>query len=219
MSYELIDDEELYLYLLALEMLERQRKKLGANAQLVLDESFWREESHLAFLAIAPVLAEFAVNGARNAVDLVFVDSVDELFDNVRFAAQQKAAEHIEGINAVTKQKVIDLLDQSIAENWSLDELQEALMGFPNSPFGEQRARLIAVTETTSAYMEGAEIAAQELRNQGYQTTLYWDTANDNIVCEICGPRHGMPQGSNWTEAKPAHPGCRCGIRIEAKKP
>jgi len=39
-----------------------------------------------------------------------------------------------------------------------------------------------------------------------------WQTRNDEIVCPICGPRHGKEEGDGWTkdDGPPAHPRCRC---------
>ena len=216
--YQLVDDEELFLFLLVMEMLERQFGAVSANTDLLFSEAFWAAEASVAVREIAQTLTEFMMNGANISLqdtELVFVESVPELFENVRFAAEKHAGELIRGINETTRDKVAALLEQSIVDNWSLDELTEALTG---GPFGEVRARLVAVSETTNSYIQGAAYAADELRNAGYQATLIWNTVRDDRVCQICEPRDGQPQGSNWSEEKGAHPGCRCFTTTEVTK-
>lgn len=216
-SYELVDDEELALYLLVLEELSRQYDRIKNNPALVLSDAFWAEMFALASASIVPALTDYTLNGA--AVSLADIEELPpDLFENVRLAAQQRGGELIRGINDTTRGKVIDLLDQSIVENWTEQELTDALVNFPGSPFGETRARLIAITETTSAYIDGAGIAAEELRNKGYIVEIIWQTVNDDLVCPICAPRNGRAQGDGWTELRAAHPGCRCFAIIRAKK-
>jgi hypothetical protein len=51
--------------------------------------------------------------------------------------------------------------------------------------FGEKRAELIAVTEVTRAFAEGNMVAWRE---SGVIQKRRWNTANDELVCPICGP-------------------------------
>lgn len=219
--FELVDDEELMLYLLVFEMLGRQYEAIKDNPQVVLSDAFWAREASLAISEIVPLLAQFAVNGANLSLagtELAYVESVPNMIEDVRLAAQQQAGQLIRNISETTRNQVVELLDQSIIENWNLDQLTEALTGLPKSPFGEVRARMIAVSETTDAYIKGAELAGEELRNAGYLVTHIWQTVNDDRVCEICEPRNGKPQGSNWTLMEKAHIGCRCFTTTEIRK-
>lgn len=84
-------------------------------------------------------------------------------------------------------------------------------------PYTERRARMIAVTETTRAYAEGARIAGEELAKTFPDVPVYktWYTNFDDRVCDLCGAVHGqsVPQGetfSNGLDKPPAHPNCRC---------
>ena len=80
--------------------------------------------------------------------------------------------------------------------------------------FSPERARLIAITEVTRAYSEGNQVAWAE---SGVTTAKEWNTANDELVCPICGPLDGeqvrlkddFPGGFN---GPPAHPRCRCWV-------
>ena len=78
--------------------------------------------------------------------------------------------------------------------------------------FGKARGQMIAVTEVTRAYAEGNKIAWRE---SGVTEGMEWNTANDELVCPICGPLDGeqVPLDDKFDggfEAPPAHPRCRC---------
>ena len=80
--------------------------------------------------------------------------------------------------------------------------------------FGEKRADLIASTEVTRAYAEGNLTAWKET---GFTEGKEWVTANDELVCPLCGPLDGevVPINgdfSDGTHAPPRHPRCRCGV-------
>lgn len=105
------------------------------------------------------------------------------------------------------------LLREGISEHFTtqmtLGQLRERLAG----AFGPVRAATIAITEVTRAAAQG-EIALAEImsRDIGARSVPVWQTRNDELVCPICGPRHGQPQGEGWTDPPPAHPRCRCGV-------
>lgn len=76
--------------------------------------------------------------------------------------------------------------------------------------FGPVRADLIGTTEITVAASAGEAFFEGELNRLGLKTTQIWQTENDDLVCPICGPRHGKKRGDGWTEPPPAHGRCRC---------
>jgi SPP1 gp7 family putative phage head morphogenesis protein len=75
--------------------------------------------------------------------------------------------------------------------------------------FDRTRAKRIAVTETTRLFAEGNKLAADQDENVG---GLQWQTAEDELVCDICRPRHNLiyPKGS--VPECPAHVNCHCNI-------
>lgn len=78
------------------------------------------------------------------------------------------------------------------------------------------RAEMIAVTETTRAAVQGQLDSVKFLQDDyGITMVSIWQTANDEKVCEICGPRNGKHEGDGWSDPPPAHPNCRCGISSE----
>ena len=83
--------------------------------------------------------------------------------------------------------------------------------------FGLDRARMIAVTETTRAASLGELALVDEIsaQNPDIIFTPIWQTDNDDIVCEICEPRNGTASGGDEWDIEtdgppPAHVNCRC---------
>ncbi len=77
--------------------------------------------------------------------------------------------------------------------------------------FSKGRAELIATTEVTRAYAQGNKAAWKE---SGVVEGQEWNTANDELVCPICGPLDGEQTGLDDDFENgvnfPAHPRCRC---------
>jgi SPP1 gp7 family putative phage head morphogenesis protein len=71
--------------------------------------------------------------------------------------------------------------------------------------FGEKRAQLIGVTETTRLFGRGAQAT---FTAAGVRTWV-WQTDEDDSVCPICDDLDGQefPMEDDFD---PAHPGCRC---------
>jgi len=78
---------------------------------------------------------------------------------------------------------------------------------------------MIGVTETTHAYSAAMYQYKDWLEKKyGIRTRLFWETANDERVCLLqCEPLDGQPEGV-WKEPPPAHPRCRCKLRMELEK-
>ena len=80
--------------------------------------------------------------------------------------------------------------------------------------FSLERAQMIATTEVTASYAEGNIAAWNE---SGVTEGKMWNTANDELVCPICGPLDGTIAPLNGEfeggfSAPPAHPRCRCWV-------
>lgn len=85
--------------------------------------------------------------------------------------------------------------------------------------FGAERASKISATETTRAIGAGENWAAAFAgvyllaNGDGAVPTRLWHTAEDELVCEECGPLNGQPESiwaSRFPLGPPAHPHCRC---------
>jgi hypothetical protein len=75
--------------------------------------------------------------------------------------------------------------------------------------YSPTRAELIAITEVTRAASEGEDATIREIEKlSGDKYEPIWQTANDERVCIICGPRHNKVVAKD--DKPPAHPRCRC---------
>lgn len=97
-----------------------------------------------------------------------------------------------------------------VQNNLTLQQLTDSLT---RTVFSAQRAEMIAVTEITRAYVEGNRVA---FRQSGVVSLIEVQTANDERVCPVCGPRHGkqfdLEKGDPEIGFPPFHPRCRCWI-------
>jgi len=82
---------------------------------------------------------------------------------------------------------------------------------------GSQRAETVAITAATEAAAAGVRVYRDGLRAEhNLEYVMIWETANDERVCPICGALHGKRE-DEWggRSGPPAHPRCRCGVRLE----
>lgn len=94
-----------------------------------------------------------------------------------------------------------------------VEQTTEDILSSGGDPFSDSRAEMIAITETTHAVQAGELAAAAAWRANYKAKVAYWVTANDDRVCNICGPLDGQHQDV-WIAVQPmgppAHPRCRC---------
>jgi len=108
-----------------------------------------------------------------------------------------------------------DAVARYFEDGWTIGKLRDRL----SEVFGPVWSELVASTEVTRAAVQGERAVVAELNAQGIQMTEIWQTNNDELVCPICGPRHGKQLGDGWThyDGPPAHPRCRCWIGHELR--
>lgn len=136
----------------------------------------------------------------------------------------------VPNISNTARKVTIKTIQDWIESGEKLDMLIDRLTPL----FGASRAERIAVTEVTRTYASG-NIAAW--KSTGLVTRKVWRTANDELVCPVCGPLNGktvsidgnfmldlneLPQelaqqmGEEFIFYQPpAHPRCRCWISPE----
>ncbi len=88
--------------------------------------------------------------------------------------------------------------------------------------FGEVRAGMIAVTETTRAYAEAVDEIQDMLNETGAKMVRIWQTSNDELVCPICAPLNQKPEGEwdkDFPDGPPSHVNCRCTLSLALVKP
>lgn len=115
----------------------------------------------------------------------------------------------IERIRA-TDQKYISKLTGQLQRG---EITEDAAINMLERSFGSVRAGMIASTETTRALAGASERLQADMAAQGVQTVRRWLTAEDERVCDICGPldhkTHDVWAGS-FPSGPPAHTNCRC---------
>jgi SPP1 gp7 family putative phage head morphogenesis protein len=139
--------------------------------------------------------------------------------DDARRWADQYVGQLIRDIDATTSERVRRSVAAWIENGEPLDALIDELTPI----FGRRRAELIASTEVTRAYAEGNR---QAYKASGVVQRWEWRTAEDELVCPICGPLAGatvqidgdfsgfLPDEvrRGTISAPPAHPRCRCWV-------
>ena len=135
----------------------------------------------------------------------------------------------VKDISTTTRRGVGNAVSNFYTEAQTMGELTGNMTTFRDNlgtVFSPQRAEMIAVTEVTRSAAEGEREMAKELAKEGIIMVEVWQTRNDDLVCEICGPRNGIEElkGSGdayWDRnmGPPGHPRCRCNVRHELPKP
>ena len=173
------------------------------------DQSFWEAEESALWEDLAEIIIGALLAGVEggasllpaNARVLVDFDLVNESVINY---AKTYRYELIKGITDTTRKQVQQLVSDWVASGAPLSVLDTQLTPI----FGEVRASMIAATETTRVYAEGNSEAWE---STGMVSTWTWMTAQDDLVCPICGELDGQVFDLADIDARPpGHINCRC---------
>ena len=208
----------------------KDRKAVDLLAWLNNDK-FWDEETR----ELIAVLMPFIVQGAEAGVALhaaliepmgIAVDWTMPYTEASRWA-RDHAGSMITKMEQTTRDKIGADVAKWIDSGDSLPALEKTLRD--SYAFDRKRAQLVAITETTASYSGGELVAMKALEDEGFfEYVKEWQTANDDIVCDICRPLHGTTVGGSmgaWelpnqsAFGPPAHPGCRCWMNTVPKVP
>lgn len=140
--------------------------------------------------------------GAENAADTLTALDIDidpETVD-IEGWASQYAPQQADRINETSRTQIDAALDADL-EGAELSAVFDGI-------FGESRARLIAVTETTAALVAGALLAYEA----GKVKRGRFRTSGDDRVCPVCSPLDNKEFDLKEIPQPPLHPGCRCSI-------
>ena len=193
----------------------------------MLDDTFWSDETK----ALLQVLLPFIVKGAEMALTLQTV-AVEQIGITVDWTqayteaadwARKHGGKMVTEMGATTRKRVGGIVADWIESGESLPELEKRLLSVEEFAFSRKRARLIAQTETTTAFSGGELAAAREMERAGFSIEKQWETVQDDVVCDICRPLQydgtNAVQGAmgyfqtvtgNALLGPAAHPGCRC---------
>ena len=128
--------------------------------------------------------------------------------------ALQYSYELVSGLTDTTRERLQQEITRFIEEGGTMDDLQRRL----TDVFGEQRASRIAVTEVTRAYQQGQEASRRATIEMGIPLKEEIRNAQDERVCNICGPLGGQVREVGAPaehptlgpiEGPPFHVGCR----------
>lgn len=154
------------------------------------DFEFWREQSLKLWdaideLAIAAVIAG-AVRG-EGLLPLGIQQFVN--YETFNLAAMSYLRRYqltnVAQIAENTRKRLVPLLDQWLRSGEPLPVLEAQLATF----LGSKRAGQVAVTEVTRLFADGNLML---WRSTGVVTSKVWRTANDELVCPLCGPLEGV---------------------------
>lgn len=194
-------------------------------------ERLWAQEDELLWLSVQDdlrgVASEHGVRASINAADpntwqLVneeVVNWVDQRYtspDPVDFGS-------IPNLNQVSRGQFADALQRWQLGDRTPDNYAQGLPQLINELqpiFGRARAIRIATTEVSRVFAQSELFAA---RANPFIVYLQWLTANDELVCPICGPRANRVVGKededgfrvatdNAVGYPPAHVMCRCSV-------
>jgi len=208
---------------------------LGGTWDLTkIDETYWRQYAEGLQGTIEPNLSTTAYDSGLHLQEEtgIFID-YDIYSEEVARWAERYTFDLVRGLTDTTRTRLQAAVPSFFSEGLTRDELERRILesGIPDLDvyigdrvrriYSDQRASMIAVTETTRAASLGEQVTAKQIMmdNPSIVMTPIWNTSNDELVCPICGPRNGKeikPGNETNGEYPPAHPNCRCWVSHEA---
>lgn len=179
-----------------------------------LTPEVWAELERRYSGAILPKLEEAfmaALNAEAQQAGVAF--AFDIANDRAIAWARQATYDLVTGINDTTRNRLATTIEQFYNNELDFDGVVQRV----GTLFGPERASAIAVTEITRAASGGAQWYNAELQQLGITTEEVWETADDDVVCPICGPRDGRVITDGVYP--PAHPNCRCWVSVRPVMP
>lgn len=178
----------------------------------IFQQSFWDMEDAEFWDEVAGTMVDIYLKGVDGAVNLlprnmrVLTD-----FDQINVKALEFAKNYrytlIKGITDTTRTQTQKIVSDWIQSGAPLDALEGAL----EKVYGSVRAQMIAQTESTRVYASANRDAFEAT---GLVDEMVWNTAQDDLVCPICGPLAGTSIGIGDVDSlPPAHINCRCWVQ------
>lgn len=180
----------------------------------IFQQQFWDDEMGGMWDDLAETLILIYLSGAEGGVAALpltvrVLANFDLINTNVMDFARKYRYEWVKGIVDTTRLQVQKAVGDWVQSGSPLDALKAAL----EPVFGEKRAERIAVTEVTRVFAQGNQAAWE---STGIVNSTVWMTAQDDLVCPICGELDGTHVGIGDIDASPpAHVNCRCWLQPE----
>lgn len=176
-------------------------------------QSFWDNGGAAIRKVITPIFEEIFMQQAGALIEQVGI-GVDWAIVNDKAAewALMNTRHFLEGYEATNQKLISGYINKFYTDNWTFEDVTAHIN---RVVFDENRARAIAITETTRAAVQ-AEVSTVNILEAEYRNIHFkpfWITANDDRVCAICGPKH--MQEIKDGEFPPAHVNCRCEVAYD----
>lgn len=137
--------------------------------------------------------------------------------------AKEHAADLVTGVSDTTREEIKGLIEDMFDDKLSPDELYTGLV---DAIGDEERAQLIAETETMAASNAGIQESWDQAVEEGLLTgseLQVWIVTPDETLCPICegldgetAPLDGQFESDGESyDGPPAHPRCRCTIGLQ----
>jgi hypothetical protein len=173
---------------------------------------FWDTVSAELRRIFEDTLTDIALDWAESYLEIAPIGGVDWMQVNQGAVdwARHYSFDLVRNITDSQRQAVSEEIRRYYADgHLTIDDIGRAL----EVEFGERRAEMIAVTETTRAAVEGDRGIVDQIEGYGIKMKAIWRTANDDVTCEVCGSKDGEEiEGDDFP---PAHTNCRCGVSWE----
>jgi len=178
-------------------------------------EFLWEQFSQDLKAAILPIIREAMQAEYTRALRELKIE-VDE--ESAPTAASEWARQHAGELEKKLSETTRKLFANTLAEfqetpGMTLDAVAKSLEG----AFGPNRAESIAITEITRSAAAGVSAYQKTLVENGIETTRFWNTNADALVCPICGPMNNKPESEWGDKVIPAHSRCRCFYSLKLK--
>ncbi len=188
--------------------------------------AFWDEQRQLLFEIVYPDVLQAIEDGLVEAADMLSAEvGLDWGLLNAWAAdyAKTYTYELVHDITDSTMAVLREKVNSWVASGVPLDDMIKELAA--TGLYDDYRAFMIATTEITRAFGEGN---IEAWKQSGIVKQVQWMTANDEVVCDICGVLDGNiidlgdagfegyssdPEELNMVECPPAHVNCRCWLR------
>jgi hypothetical protein len=185
-----------------------------AVEDIINDGAFWTYIAELLAQRMARMNARAALLGLQAAAESGVVFDVDALYARALQQARASSVTWSRQMTDTTREALRQALITWQATGVTTPEQQRraltTLMEGLDPMFNEDRAERVGASETTRAFDAGAALA---MMADGAIGGERWETALDEKVCSVCGPRHGLIYPKGEGPACPAHIRCRCSKR------
>lgn len=186
-------------------------RDLADLQSLANNARWWRDLGDKIKAAVRPAMWEAMQRGVAAGVESIgqkdIVELTPEQADSINRSLEIVLDEYLDewwldlGQTRAEKLRslILDAYELGMQPSWVAERLEASGL------FDDLAVDRIAITETTRLVGIGAQRTYREL---GFQTWV-WHTAEDELVCPVCGPLAGESFSIDQAFS-PAHVACRC---------